>query len=114
MIRVATVQLRNPRTVGACPHGSESRLSAGGWICVHDQPEQPEPLRPAGHGTGLDGPACPERIRPQFPDADGPFRTRCCIRCGRITARLDLDGVGWCGGVLAGAKPARRLTLVGA
>lgn len=112
---MTTVQLRNPRTVLTCPRRSgEARLTPGGLVCTAGQPVPAEPLRPAGHGTGLDGPVCPERVRPQFPDTDGPIRTRCCIRCGRITARLDRDGVGWCGGVLDGAKPARHLTLVGA
>ncbi len=76
------------------------------------------PRRPAGHGAGLEGPVCPQRVQPQFPTCDGPVRYRMCIRCGRVTARLDTDGVGWCGGEMpeqylpAGARLARRLMAV--
>lgn len=42
-------------------------------------------------------PPCPERV-------DDPYvagsRWRCCVLCGRITPRLDGDGMAWCGGVL--------------
>lgn len=78
-----------------------------------------EPRRPAGHGTGLEGPVCPQRSQlAQFPTRDGPVRYRMCIRCGRVTALLDTDGVGWCGGEMpdeylpAGARLAQRLTAV--
>jgi hypothetical protein len=111
-VRATTVQLRNPRTVGACPScGGEARLTHGGWTCSADEPRPAEPRRPAGHGAGLDGPVCPERAQPQFPD-DGDFRIRMCVRCGRITARLDADGVGWCGGDLPAVQavpPTRQI-----
>ncbi|MGI5245074.1 hypothetical protein [Dactylosporangium sp. CA-139066] len=116
MTQVATtVQLRNPRTIGRCPHGSESRLTAGGPVCAHNPPPEVQPLRPAGHGHGLDGPVCSERSRPQCPD-QGDYRVRMCVRCGRITARIDTDGAAWCGGTLAGVqgKPVRHLAVVGA
>jgi hypothetical protein len=116
-MNTTTIQLRNPRTIGVCIHGAEARLTPGGWRCAHGQPIPAEPLRPAGHGTGLDGPPCAERVRPQFPD-DGDYRVRMCVRCGRITALLDLDGVGWCGGDMpteylpAGARLAHELQAV--
>jgi hypothetical protein len=40
-----------------------------------------------------------------------------CARCGRITARLDLDGAAWCGGNLPAddtapaTRPARHLQV---
>ena len=50
-------------------------------------------LRPPGHGKGLDGPACPDRV-------DDPYTTgsrwRGCILCGRVTPRR--DWAPWCGG----------------
>lgn len=110
-----TTWLRNPRTVGTCAHcGGEARLTPGGWQCAAGQEPPVEPKRPPGHGTGLDGPACPERVQPQFPTCDGPVRTRMCVRCGRITARLDGDGVGWCGGdmparVAASVRPLQAV-----
>ncbi len=63
------------------------------------------PRRPAGHGAGLEGPVCPQRAQPQFPTVDGPVRYRMCIRCGRVTARVDADGVGWCGGEFPAEPP---------
>lgn len=92
-----TVQLRNPRTVGTCPRcGGEARLTPGGWVCTAGAAPPAPPRRPDGRGAGLDGPACAERADlGQTPDG---LRVRMCIRCGRITARLDTDGVGWCGG----------------
>lgn len=115
-MNATTIPLRNPRTIGRCRGcGGEARLTPGGWACSASQAIPTEPLRPAGHGHGLDGPTCPERARPQFPD-DGDYRVRMCVRCGRITSRLDLDGVAWCGGTLAvqNAKPKRHLQAVGA
>lgn len=111
-----TVWLRNPRTVGPCDCGRrDARLTPGGWTCGAGT-EPSEPVRPAGHGAGLDGPTCPERGQPQFPDTKRTYRTRMCIRCGRITALLDADGVGWCGGELPAeylpAQPVRHLAVV--
>lgn len=56
------------------------------------------PLRPpARHGKGLEGPPCPQRVEdPDFPRA----RWRMCFLCGRVTRRLDDDGLPWCGGQL--------------
>ncbi|MER7280364.1 hypothetical protein ABT369_38605 [Dactylosporangium sp. NPDC000244] len=115
MTRTTTVQLRNPRTILRCADcGGEARLTPGGPVCSAGQPSPAEPLRPPGHGQGLDAPPCAERAQPQFPDS-GDYRVRMCVRCGRITARLDLDGVAWCGGILTEqSKPIRHLTLVGA
>lgn len=56
------------------------------------------PLRPPGHGEGLNGPACPRR----YNDPDVPrARWRMCVRCSRVTRRLDRDGLAWCGGELS-------------
>jgi hypothetical protein len=72
-----------------------------------------QPLRPAGIGPGLLGPACPERAQPQFPDHGDNYRVRICDRCGRVTARVDADGAGWCGGTLpVSPAAARRPTAV--
>ena len=59
-------------------------------------------------------PPCPERDRaPQCPDG---LRVRCCAVCGRVTARLDGDGVGWCGGTMptttAAGRPVRHRAVV--
>ncbi len=56
--------------------------------------------RPPGRGRGLDGPPCPERN-----DLDQGYHLRppaqaMCVRCGRVTARRDTDGLAWCGGQL--------------
>lgn len=111
-MNASTVPLRNPRTVLRCPTcGGEGALTPGGIICTADRPIPAEPLRPAGHGQGLEAPPCAERARPQFP-IEGDYRVRGCVRCGRITARLDRDGAAWCGGVLTGvAGPACRVCL---
>lgn len=138
---MSTVPLRNPRTVLTCPRcAGEAVLTAGGLKCTEGRPAPVEPLRPAGHGAGLDGPVCSQRAgRDQTPDGQ---RVRGCVRCGRITVRLDADGAAWCGGVLDGEdlgrlclrcgtnldpahgaggthpecdpRPVRHLTLVGA
>ncbi len=56
--------------------------------------------RPAGHGQGLDGPACREQallVQLRRP----PVRAAGCVRCGRVTDRVDsTDGAAWCGGDL--------------
>jgi hypothetical protein len=105
-VNATTVPLRNERTVLGCPHcgGNDGALTPGGIACIAGRGIPAEPLRPHGHGLGLDGPTCPERVRAQFPHT-GDYRTRLCVRCGRITARLDRDGAGWCGGVLETAEP---------
>ncbi len=113
---MSTVWLRNDRTVGRCICGRrDARLTPGGWICGAGT-EPAKSLRAAGHGTGLDGPACLERNQPQFPDIEEAFRTRTCIRCGRITSRLDTDGAGWCGGDMPAqylpGQPVRHLAVV--
>lgn len=111
MTHATTIQLRNERNVGVCAHGLAGRLTPGGWRCAHDEPDPAEPLRTASHGQGLDAPPCPERARPQYP-IEGDYRTRMCVRCGRITSRLDRDGAAWCGGVLTGAAgPTCRVCL---
>lgn len=64
--------------------------------------------RPAGF------PACPERALQEQCPAKG-LRARTCVRCGRITVRLDGDAVAWCGGILpAGheSRPVRHLAVV--
>jgi hypothetical protein len=59
----------------------------------------PSGRRPEGRGRGLDGPACPERAElPQSAPTGGPPYHRMCIRCGRVTARSDVELVAWCGG----------------
>jgi hypothetical protein len=47
---------------------------------------------------GLDGPACPERMTLDQGYNLRPPRQRMCGRCGRVTARLDHEGLAWCGG----------------
>jgi hypothetical protein len=49
---------------------------------------------------GLDGLACQERARLPQDDPRGP-RQRACCRCGRVTARIDGEGLAWCGGEFA-------------
>ncbi len=69
-------------------------------------PPEPAPVvadptvvrRPAGRGQGLSGPECPER-RFLEQGAGGVPRWRMCVRCGRITERVDGDGMAWCGGL---------------
>lgn len=94
-----------------------------GWRCAGCAPgPDPEPLvatgparRPPGHGRGLDGPPCPERaVGVQVPVVDGPVRQRMCICCGRVTARLDGDGLAWCGGTMPERyQPRRHLSCAG-
>jgi hypothetical protein len=52
--------------------------------------------RPPGIGAGLMGPECPQRalLAQTVPEPT----TAMCVRCGRITARRDIDGMPWCGG----------------
>jgi hypothetical protein len=50
----------------------------------------------------VDLPACPEHARQVQRPPDRP-RVRMCVRCGRVTARLDGDGVAWCGGLMPAA-----------
>lgn len=58
--------------------------------------------RPFGRGTGVQGPACVERGHlQQTPDPWAPPFPGSCVRCGRCTYRVDLDGLGWCGGDVA-------------
>lgn len=55
-------------------------------------------LRSAGHGAGLDGGPCPERQ--DDPQVQGA-RWRMCIRCSRVTPRVDRDWAPWCGGQIS-------------
>lgn len=59
-------------------------------------------LRPAG-GTRIPDGGLPCRERFAL-DQNTPAGMRpcqaCCIRCGRVTARRDPDGMPWCGGEL--------------
>lgn len=54
---------------------------------------------PRTAGRGLEGAPCPEQAHL---DQDTPKRMRpcqaMCTRCGRVTARRDVDGLAWCGG----------------
>lgn len=55
--------------------------------------------RPRGRGRGTEWPACAERlVLGQIPSPWAPPFTSGCVRCGRLTYRVDLDGLGWCGG----------------
>ncbi len=58
-------------------------------------------FRPRARGRGIEGPACPERkvMTQAAVGREPPFQTG-CHRCGRVTYRRDLDGVGWCGGYI--------------
>lgn len=55
--------------------------------------------RPRSRGRGTEWPACAERLfLTQIPVPWAPPFPAGCVRCGRLTNRVDLDGVGWCGG----------------
>lgn len=93
---------------------AERTLRAGlGTVTVDAAVEHVEPVllhlddvdptavrRPAGRGQGLTGSECPERRLLAQIQPEGPPRVRMCVRCGRITARDDGDGMPWCGGLL--------------
>lgn len=71
-----------------------------GLVVIHDY-EPGVVRRPPGRGQGLSGPECPERSRlVQANPGGGPPFQRMCLRCGRVTARSDGDGLPWCGGGL--------------
>lgn len=55
-------------------------------------------MRPPGRGSGLDGPVCLERQDLEQGNPPGLIGQKLCVRCGRVTARVDDDGVAWCGG----------------
>lgn len=60
-------------------------------------------------GRGVDGPECPERPGlDQRSPAGGLPCSAMCIQCGRVTARRNSAGRGWC----AGEPPHPRLGLV--
>jgi hypothetical protein len=66
--------------------------------------------RPAELGLGLDGPACPERGRLEELPNSASTRWRLCNRCHRVTTRIDLDGIAWCGGSLPSPSPNTEST----
>jgi len=58
-----------------------------------------------GHGASKGNP-CPERagLDQSTPAGMRPAQ-KCCIRCGRVTARRDSEGLPWCGGLPIQAAP---------
>lgn len=56
---------------------------------------------PAGTRRAEGIPQCRERYAlDQSTPAGMPSNHKCCIVCGRVTARRDHDGMPWCGGAL--------------
>jgi hypothetical protein len=49
-------------------------------------------------GQGLSGQPCPERAHLDQDNPPGLVVQKMCCRCGRVTARVDGDGLAWCGG----------------
>jgi hypothetical protein len=67
-----------------------------------DQVEADGFRRPTGRSDGVRGPACPQRpFLSQVPQPWAPPFTVLCVRCSRLTNRVDLDGMAWCGGDVA-------------
>jgi hypothetical protein len=91
--------------------GTEAAVAAGAAMGAMPPPKPAELVaehgfrRPAGRGEGLRGPVCVERLHlAQASDPWGPPFPVLCVRCSRITNRVDLDAMGWCGGEPAGRE----------
>lgn len=51
------------------------------------------------HPAGLSGAPCPERhTMAQGNPVGRPPRQAMCRYCGRVTSRVDTEGMAWCGG----------------
>ena len=63
------------------------------------EPPAPYMRPPAGNRLAAGIPPCRERyaLNQHTPAGMTPSQ-KCCIRCGRVTARRDCDGMPWCGG----------------
>lgn len=58
------------------------------------------PARPTVRIHG--GPGCPQR---QELRQSGTAFVKLCVVCGKITPRVDTDGMPWCGGQWPGGEP---------